>query len=296
MTMLLDRCFLLPRQQAVFACLGRAGDLIILLPAFMEYKRRTGVNPIVYVSKDYANVLDGVSYVDREVVNDDWYNGMPAARRMAEEKYGGAIVLPWWHDPESAKDILMDIHDHGARVLQSHGKMWGVNCADNPDFGTSMWRRAGFTREEMISLPLVFDRRNPAREQVLFNLHIHDKTKPLLLYNFAGISSPFGYSSDVFRVMQPFRPHFNMLDLGPIRAARIYDLLAFYDKAVGLITIDTATAHLAPASKVPTLWLTVPNWGKSIPRGNVALHIQYDEVPKRLQEIHALLEKWKTAS
>lgn len=257
----------------------------------MEYKRRTGMNPIVYVSKDYAGVLDGVSYVDREIVNEGWYDGMPTARRMAEQKYGGAIVLPWWHDPASAQDILIDIQEKGARVLQSHGKNWGVSCEANPDFGTSMWRRAGFTREEMLTLPLVFDRRNPAREAMLFKQHVHDD-RPLVLYNFTGISSPFGYSPEVFRVMQPYRQHFNMVDLGQIRAARIYDLLGLYDKAVGLITIDTATAHLAPASKVPTIWLTVPNWGKSIPRGNVALHVQYDEVPKRLSEIEATIKSW----
>lgn len=84
-----------------------------------------------------------------------------------------------------------------------------------------------------------------------------------------------------------------MLDLGKIRAHRIYDLLGFYDRAIGLITTDTATAHLAPASKVPTLWFTVPGWGKSVPRGNVALHVQYDQVPRYLGEIDLLMQHWK---
>lgn len=288
----LDRCFLVPRRPPVFCVLGRFGDLILLLPAFLELKRRTGLKPIVYVSRHYASVLEGVSYATPEIVNEDWYDGMPAARRMAQAKYGGAIVPAWWADPDTATDILLDIRDAGVRILQSHGRQWGVDCSANPDFGTSMWRRAGFTRQEMLTLPLVFDRRSGAREELLYRTHVHDAAKPLLLYNFTGCSSPFGYTPELMRLLQPYRSRFFMLDLGVLKAARIYDLLGLYDRAAGLLTIDTATAHLAPASRVPAIWFTVCNWGKSVPRGNCALHVPYDETPRRLTEVSATLERW----
>jgi hypothetical protein len=259
----------------------------------MEIKRRIGLNPIVIVSRDYASVLDGVSYVTPDVVKEGWFDGMSTARRMALQKYGSVIVPAWWHDPETVQDLVTDMNQNGVRVLQSHGRNWGVNINTHPDFATSMWRRAGFTREEMLTLPLVFDRRNKDREEELCKKHIYGN-KPLLLYNFTGVSSPFGYVPEVMRLMRDYQADFFMLDLGMVRCARIYDLLGLYDRAVGLITIDSATMHLAPASKVPTIWLTVPGWGKSTPRGNVALHVQYDQTPKRLEEIRAVLEKWRT--
>src|SRR5688572_16992394 len=288
---MLDRCFLIQKQAPVFVVLGRHGDLILLLPAFMEIKQRIGMNPIVYVSKNYASVLGGVSYVDSVVVDVDWYQGVPKARAMAEKDHGGAVVPAWWDDPQTAYDVAGEIHENGAMVLQSHGRQWGVNCAENPDFGTSMWRRAGFTRKEMLSLPLVFDKRNKIREADLVKC-FNRSGKPMVLYNFKGQSSPFGYVPETLRMLQPYRQLFNMVDLGEIRASRVYDLLGLYDKAVGLITIDTATAHLAPASNVPTVWLTVPGWGRSVPRGNVACHVPYNEIPKRMSEIRTAVESW----
>lgn len=286
-----DCCWFIPKTPPVFIVLGRAGDIILLLPAFMEIHRRTGRKPIVYVSQNYAGILQGVSYVQPEIVDQDWFEGVPKARQMAEAKYGGAIVPAWWDDPATANGAAMEMHEHGAMVLQSHGRAWGVNCAENPDFGTSMWRRAGFTRDQMVSLPLVFDRRNPTREADLATRYERHNA-PLLLYNCVGQSSPFGYVPELMRLLYPFRQKFNCVDLGQIRAERIYDLLGLYDRAVGLITIDTATAHLAPASKVPTIWLTVPGWGRSVPRGTVALHVPYDETPKRLGDINAVVEAW----
>lgn len=290
----LDKCWLIPRQAPVFCVLGRYGDLILLLPAFLEIYRRTGLKPIVIVSNEYASVLDGVSYVVPDVVKEGWWSGIPKARQMAERKYGRAIVPHWWNDAATAGDIVEDIGKGGVRILQSHGINWGVDTKSHPDFGTSMWRRAGFTRQEMLTLPLVFDRRCPEREEALVKQWCQPGRK-LLIYNFTGVSSPFGYVPEMARLMMDYRTKFQMLDLGQIRATRIYDLLGFYDRAVGLITTDTATAHLAPASKVPTIWLTVPGWTSSAPRGNVALHIPYNQFPKRASEIRTVLDQWSKA-
>lgn len=289
----LDNCWWLPKHPPVFCVLGRYGDLILLLPAFLEIYRRTGKKPIVIVSNEYASVFDGVSYVTPDVVKEGWWAGIPKAREMAQRKYGHVIVPQWWNDAETAADIVEDMSRGGVRVLQSHGREWGVDTKANPDFGSSMWHRAGFSRPEMLSLPLVFDRRSPEREEALVKRHVQPGRK-LLLYNFTGVSSPFGYVPEMTRLLNDFRNQFQILDLGQLRAERIYDLLGLYDRAAGLITTDTATAHLAPGSKVPTIWFTVPGWNSSVPHGNVALHIPYDQFPKRASEIRPVLGKWAT--
>lgn len=287
----LDRCHWLPRQPPVFVQLGRHGDLILLLPAFLAIYQRTGLKPVVIVSKDYAATLEGVSYVTPDVVKEGWWAGIPKARAYAARKYGSVIVPQWWNDAATAGDLTVDLQREGVRVLQCHGDKWGVDMDANPDFGSSMWHRAGFTRKEMLTLPLVFDRRDKAREEALVRQHVHGD-RPLLLYNFTGVSSPFGYVPEMSQMLANWRTRFQMVDLGEVRAARIYDMLGLYDRAAGLITIDTATGHLAPASRVPTLWFTRSDWSRSVPRGNVALHIAYNEFPKRAREIPALLEKW----
>lgn len=287
----LDKCWWLPKHPPVFCVLGRYGDLILLLPAFLEIYRRTKLKPIVIVSRDYASVLDGVSYVTPDVVKEGWWAGIPTARAMAQLKYGHVIVPQWWNDAETAGDIAEDMNASGVRVLQSHGHQWGVNMDANPDFGTSMWRRAGFSRKEMLSLPLVFDRRSSEREDMLIKMHVQTGRK-LLLYNFTGISSPFGYVVEMTHLMADYRNSFQMLDLGSIKAKRIYDLLGLMELAVGIITIDTATLHMCPAVKTPSVMFCVDGWTSSVPRGNCVFHCHYSEFPKRASELKKVLNEW----
>lgn len=280
----LDRCWALPKKPPVFVQLGRYGDLILLLPAFKLIHERTGKKPVVIVSDEYASVLDGVSYVTPHPIKAHWWSGMPKARAIAESM-GGGIIPQWWNDKQST-DV-----PKGPTVLQCHGDKWGIDIHKYPDFGTAMWVRAGFTRKEMIETPLVFDRRSPEREEELVKRYVRGNRK-LLLYNFTGVSSPFGYIPEMSRLLSDYRNKFQLLDLGEITATRIYDLLGLYDRAAGLITIDTSTGHLAAASRVPTVWFTVPTWSTSVPRGNVALHIPYDQFPKRASEIRPVLDRW----
>lgn len=285
----LDRCFFIPKEPPVLIQLGRYGDLLLLFPAFHLIYKSTGLKPVIIVSTEYADIFDGISYADPYPIKGNWYMDLPKARQIAEREFGGAIIPFWWGPGERPNDV-----PQGPLVLQCHGHAWGVDMKKWPDFGTSMWARAGFTREQMISEPLVIDRRNREREADLVKAHIHGD-KPVVLYNFTGISSPFGYVPEVLRAMAPFQQDFNLIDLGRIRATRIYDLLGLYDRAVGLITIDTSTAHLAPGSSVPTVWFTVDGWSSSVPRGNVALHVKYSKTPAMIPEFQKVLESWKHA-
>lgn len=247
----------------------------------------TDIQPLVMVSTKYSSIFDGISYAEPWPVNLDWWKGTSAAKSLALRASYDVIVPQFWNDPPEDKRTRIG---NGNIVLQAHGHIWEVE-GESADFGTAMWNRLGFTRAQMIAEPLVVDRRDRLREDELVRQNIHGH-HPLLLYNFTGICSPFPYVPEVLHVISKYRSRFELVDLGVIRAYRIYDLLGLYDRAVGLITIDTATAHLAPGSAVPTLWFTVDSTGASVPRGNVALHVKYSETPKRLAEIENLLDKW----
>jgi hypothetical protein len=158
-TAMKDACWMIPPTQApCFIQLGRFGDLILLFPAFKAIYDRTGHKPIVMVSTEYASVFDGILYAKPFPVHWHWWQGIPEARRLAEEQFGGAIIPQWWHEPP--KDNLLDQQQRGGTVLQCHGHEWGINVERWPNFMTSMWERAGFTAEEMRTLPLVFDLRD----------------------------------------------------------------------------------------------------------------------------------------
>jgi hypothetical protein len=285
---ILDRCFTLPKHPPVFIQLGRLGDLLILFPAFWLIHKRTGKKPIVIVADNYSNVFDGISYATPHLFHGNWFGDMPKARMLAEREYGQAIIPHWWAPGVDTDDV-----PRGTTVLQCHGKDWGVDIKRYSDFCTAMWLRAGFTREEMLGTPLVIDRRNPVREAALVQRY-YRPDKPMVLYNFTGVTAPFPYTPEMLQVMHPYRRRLNLVDIGEIRAERIYDLLGLYDRAAGLITGDTATAHLAVGSAVPTVWLTKNRWSGSVPRGNnCVLHMKYPEAPQRMGEIRAMLDQWQ---
>lgn len=267
--------------------LGRTGDLLIMFPAFKAIFDRTGLKPYCIVSNEYSSVFDGISYCEPIVLREHWWKGMTVARKVARERFGLNPIIPqWWNTDDGPGH-----KETGEFVLQSHGHEWGVNLEKWPNFMTSMWDRAGFTAEEMKMLPLVIDRRNFAREQLLVKNYTRQQ-RPLLLYNFTGVSSPFGFPGEVLGVLNKYRTYFNLIDIGKIRAHRIFDLLGLYDVAAGLITIDTATLQLCPASKVPYIGFTVDGWNGSVPRGNCQLHISYNSTPRRVKDIENVIASW----
>lgn len=273
----------------VFIQLGRYGDLIQLLPAWYSIFQRTQAEPIVMVSTDYADLFDGVSYIQPFPIHGHWFTQVPFARDLAKQHFGGAIIPQWWHETDRAEEILKE-QSEGATVLQCHGINWGVDMAKNPNYGTSMWWRCGFTPEEMMTLPLVFDKRDLAREQRLAETYFNFKqSPPIVLYNFTGISSPFAFVPEVMKVMLEFSSKFKFVDLGKVRAQKIFDVIGLMDRAIAMITIDTATLHLAPASQIRYLAYTVDGWSKSVPKGNCVFDIPYSQTLSRLHHIREFL-------
>ena len=82
------------------------------------------------------------------------------------------------------------------------------------------------------------------------------------------------------------------MDMGRIRCHRIYDLLGPMDNAVGIITTDTATLHLAHGTSRPYIALTVDGWCSSTPRGNCHLEIKYSQFMASLSALVKTVEAW----
>lgn len=284
-------CWFIPMAAPVFCLLGRYGDLIQLMPAFAALKERFGIPPTVVVSNEYSSVFDGVSYAKPHVIHAHWWTGLQAAKSVAESLAGDTICPAFWQD-FSAHEFKPAAF-RGGMVLQSHGHSFGVNIAADPNYGTSMWRRAGFSSEDMMKFPLVFDRRNKQREEALYRTAVACDKRPLLLYNFVGISSPFGYTPEVINpIMHKYGRALKLVDLGKLRAERIYDLIGLMDRAIGLITTDTATLHLAAASKIPYVAFTVDGWTSSVPKGNCVLEIKYSQGSRRVGDVLNTIEVW----
>lgn len=254
------------QNQKVVIQLGRFGDEILLLPCWLKHFQDTGVKPVVIVSRDYASVFQGVSYVQPDVINAQWYMGMPQARQMAALKYGEYAIT------------------------QCHGHCWGVDMDEWPTFGESMWARAGFPGQYG-TLPMAFDRRNPAREERLMIPFARART-PILLYNLHGISSPFNAAQAVLARLRRYARRFTLVNLAGIRAKFIYDLLGLYDRAAGLISVDTSTAHLAAASKVPMLAFRVGAWNSMKPKPG-AVEVFYKDALDQLDAVDRFIESLK---
>ena len=284
---------MLPQQAPIFILLGRNGDLIQMLPAFKAVFDRTGKKPIVLVSSDYSSLLEGVSYVQPYPMRVGWWDGIPVARQVAAEAFGGGIVVQWWKDDPAHIHMIPEANCTGI-VLQCHGNSWGVDIGKWPDYGTSMWDRAGFTREEMISLPLVFDRRVQVREDQLAKNVLGNDKRPAILFNLGGISSPFSFTPEILNpIMNTFGRHFHLVDLSKVAAHRLFDVLGVMDRVRGIITSDTYSLHMAAGSPTPYIAFIVDGWVGSVPKGNCVWSCRYNESPRRLAEILAVIEGWK---
>lgn len=253
----------------VFIQLGRFGDELILLPCWQRIWQDTGEKPVVVVCSDFADVFRGVTYVQPDVIKGHWYASLPTATLMARLKYG----------------------ENSYVITQCHGHGWSTDQTAHETFGHAMRARAGFPGPYQ-SWPILFDRRNPAREAALRDRHLYGKGKPVILYNFMGLSSPFRGGQEVLQRLRKFENKFHFVNLGQVKAVRLYDLLGLYDVAQGLISIDTSTLHLAAASSVPLLAYCRGGWSSAIPKAG-ATAIEYKDANFKLDLIDQFLETAK---
>jgi len=254
-------------QPKAFIQLGRAGDVILLMPAMRWLYLNEGMKPRLITSAEFGPILDGVSYVEPVVLNVHWWYGMKEAKEYAQKHFGGATVI------------------------QCHADKWVVDLNEYPTFMESTHSRTGVPWEYFRTMPMVFDRRSPEREMAHLPV---TNGKPFIAVNMSGFSSPFPHANEMWKILNSFRNRVQIIDLSTMKLPRIYDLLGLFDRAIGTIHIDTSTLHLAHGSPSPYIAFTRGGWATSTPRGNCALQMEYAEFNKRNKEIINTIESWIT--
>ena len=229
--------------------LGRIGDILNILPLVRHISETEG-RPILMVHEDYKDIE--VDYCDLLVWNKGAWSDLDPAVRFAKSKFKRVIVS------------------------QIHGSRWQGErkCAS---FCIESWLQAGY-EQEWGKHGLTF---SPPH-------YLSDKSIPhdSILVNAKGFSSPFAKAGELMDLLGTLnRP---IIDLSTLKLPRIQDLLHYYANAACLVTIDTATLHLAAASQIPVVAIVSDSptkWHMSPQKGNEILRVHYGDFDNKKDEI-----------
>lgn len=239
----------------VFLELGRFGDVLNVLPILRDVAS-AGTKPVLVIARQFATLLDGVSYVTPAVYGGH-YSEVAQARDRAEAKLGAPV-----------------------RVLQVWGRDW-PHTRTTDHFNTDSWELAGYLdRWADPTVRLVFDRRDKARESALVRRCIRPRV-PNIVVNLRGVSAPWPSAAE-FRswLTTEFRGRAHFVHVDDVRAARLYDVLGLFERAAGIVTVDTSTLHLAGAVGTPVIAMLPPaarGWTIAKPRCNVVASVHVDQ-------------------
>lgn len=275
----------------IYMLLSKTGDLLSFLPALQQEAQEIGKPVPLMVSLHYADILDGCSYIEPII-----FSGAPHELDKAVEQaknlckdvccvqIAGPKELVWKHTftPAGLSEQATDRFERLPWVVAGKGALW----KEQP--------------------PLVFDRRDAAREAALWEpWKAKLKGKKPILVALGAESSPFPYSKLLWKLLElQFKGPF--INLNEIKAERFYDMLVFYEKALCLIAADSAPLHLAhacPDFPVCALINDKPSLGHgSAWRANHISYIRYSDFPSRaidlLDAVQAVrtghwLPRWK---
>ena len=233
--------------------LGRYGDIVNILPVALaihnSYKK-----PHFMVAKEFASILDGVSYVT-PFVFDGGNDQLKEAVAIAKAKFKYVIVTQIW------------------------GRNWHQERRCQT-YNIESWHEAGFAHKfnDPTWRP-VFDqdleRGQAVKERALAGW---DGKQPVFLYNLTKAhTAPFAAGDKVLAELRSsFKSSF-FVDASQLKLERIYDLLPLIEAADMVISIDTALLHLTGATQTPILALINPTpWVGSVPRIPNCKPIRYD--------------------
>jgi len=245
--------------------LGRLGDIVNILPV-MKHMAEAYQKPYLMISREFAGLLDGVSYVYPVPVP---FTPGELDKAMAEAQQTFTFV-------------------HRAQI-------WAMGMKQDrrtEAYNLESWNQLGFA--DKFSDPdfrLVFDRRNLEREQRVIE-KLNPSGKPAILVAHKGMSSPFDRADLLLaRIKQRWGHDYSVVDISGMLLPKPYDLLGLMDAAKCLVTVDTFPLHLAAASKVPVVALVNPApWLRSKPRCNTIAVFKYDQV-KHFDGVHEAIGK-----
>lgn len=278
-------------------CLGKTGDILTLLPILKHESTPQHPAPLM-VSKDFASVLEGVSYVAPIVFE----GGAHELDRAVAE---ATKITPEFRVAQvcGAPDMLKrQVTGRNAQIKD--GKFLGDS------FQKSLWQLCDHWGDFTKGWPLVFDKRSPERERDLVDqfLCVEKKngdralTKHRIMLVSTGRQPGVATDEGHFKfkpllmtlINLAFKRGWHIVDLDKIKAERFYDLLGLYEKANVLVATDNAPLHLAYAcpdlpvcaliSDKPTLW------NGSAWRPNHIFHCRYGDFADRAAEMIDAIE------
>lgn len=233
-----------------------------MLPLVKKHFDDTGERPLLMVAEAYASIFERISYA------------VPLAYKGKFTEVNKAL--------EQAAQITTNI----------------VLCQIYGDGIRSMEIATSFVRESWIqagasvpwgTLPLEFDKRDAMREKALWDSVVgEDVGKKIVLVATEGHSSPFPFTTELFRALEDLGFHYRVVSLNEVRAENIVDLLGLMDRAHCLVTVDTGILHLAHASRVPVITLVTSRpskWHGSAWRPSHVARYLYEEVPDNTEAI-----------
>lgn len=265
-----------------YIMLGRYGDILTLLPLLYADAKR-GERQTLMVAKEFAPLLEGVSYVDPLVYDGPHYEIGKAV------EHAKSLGRPW-----VCPQILGPIEACREFVWKPAGAT-AHNC---PSFEMEAYRMCGRLKEWNDDLPLVFDRRNKERESKLIERvlpKLRGPKKKLMLVCADGLSSPFPFKKLLLGLLEmKFAKQYRILNIGTVQAERFFDLLGLYDLADVLVAVDSGPLHLARACpKLPVVALTNDRpqlWNGSAWKPQHIVYCRYGDFPDRAFEILKTVE------
>lgn len=264
--------------------LGRSGDVMNILP-LLHRDAQTGEKPKLMVAAEFAPLLDGVPYVDPVVFNGAHHElaaAIEQAKGMADQ-----VIVTQTNGPVEAVRLAY--------------QMAGLEGATTTSYQKESWRLAGRLKDwdDLVPLPIVFRRNHQYEEELLRVTRAPGRaksTRPILVAA-DGTSSPFPYRDLLLELIRGrFGEKHRIIDLATVKARRIYDLLALYERAHCLVAIDSALLHLARAiPKLPVFALcndTPSLWYGSHWTPNMAWYCRYHDFPQRAVEMLDAISVW----
>ena len=231
--------------------LGRYGDILNILP-MVEYKART--RPVnLFVSTEFASPFVDLPYCNTHALPFR-FEQVKAAIEHVSRLEGELIISQVWGD-----------HQPSPRTANFCFDSWTTLSEGEPRSST----RWEFGRPCLT--------RCPRREAELLS-HV-DVPPGGILVNLSGQSAPMKDAHSLYASILRHLPH--VVNLGSLKASRLQDLLCLYDKYHTLITVDTATLHLAKNHTGLRIVQLRPDhgwdWSKAPRMPNAMCVLGYDE-------------------
>lgn len=264
--------------QKIITLLGRVGDILAFLPV-LHAEFKNGQRCGLLVAEEFSGVMDGIGYADKIVFKGDCWDltkAMAQAWTLSSDVKCVQVAGP----PELVKQFSYQPN--------------GQEMALTDSFVKESWKLSGHFALWKTQPPLIFDRRDKARETKL--LEAFPKKKKVILVAADGKTSPFPHRDLLFKLLKlNFEPKYVVVDLAKFKAERIYDLLALYERVHCLVACDSAPLHLAQAcpdlpvvalsNDTPSLWHGTP-W-----RANHVCYIRYKDFGNRAVEMLDAIEE-----